>query len=264
MVQPPAPVSAGAAVLEAERRGLHLEIGILRRKMEDLQRTLDARKLQTRAHLRLLYKLSSGGYLRLLAGAGSPAELHVRRDGVGRILERDLAELRALREELDELSLQRTRLAAREQRAVEIRALQAVRPAPAAGEVGFPGRPGSLTRPVAAARLVATFGSMGNAVGRFDHVCDGVEFGSSPGQTVRAVAAGEVRRVGPVPGLGLSVIIDHGNGWMSLTGGLKDPSVQVGAVVAPGAALALAAGLSVELQLIHRGNWIDPAPWLAP
>lgn len=265
---PPAPVgvsvSADESVVEAERRNLAVEIEMLQRKTESLTHALDEQRLQTRHHLRLLYKLSAGGYLRLLAGADSPAEFYQRRDGVGRILERDLAELHSLREALRELDQERARLHSQEQRAAELRALAATQAAQGfAPPAGFPGPPGALTRPVAGA-TVATFGSLGDAVGRFDHVCDGMELRTAPGDVVRAAAAGMVRWAGEVAGLGLSVIIEHGGGWMSLTGGLASPLVIAGSHVAAGDPLGHAGGAAVEFQLMRNGNWIDPAPWIAP
>lgn len=258
-----APLSAEAAVIQAERLNLDLEIELLRRKTTTLTNSLAERRAQTKEHLRLLYKLSSGGYLRLLAGADTPAEFYLRRDDLGRIAERDLSEIKALREELDELAGERDRLSNRQERAALLRTLEKAASSKTPAASAFLTRPGSLPRPVAG-KIVATFGSIGNAEGRFDHVCDGVELLAQPGEPVRAVGAGEVRWVGTVPVLGLSIIIQHAAGWMSLTGGLKDPAVGVGSRVTPNMTLARAAGPVVELQLMQRGNWIDPAPWLMP
>ena len=159
------PLSAEAAVIQAERLNLDLEIELLRRKTTTLTSSLTERRGQTKEHLRLLYKLSSGGYLRLLAGADTPAEFYLRRDDLGRILERDLAELKALREELDELTGEREHLRNRQERAALLRTLETATPGKTASANAFLARPASLPRPVAG-KIVATFGSIGNAEGR--------------------------------------------------------------------------------------------------
>ena len=65
-----------------------------------------------------------------------------------------------------------------------------------------------------------------------------------------------------MPGLGVAVTIDHGNGFRTLTARLKAVEVQPGSTVEAGAAVGEAAALTVHLQLTQDGAWLDPLPWL--
>ena len=113
----------------------------------------------------------------------------------------------------------------------------------------------------------------GPIVGRFgafrDHESgvvlsrDGVELRARPNEPVRAVASGVVAEVQNLPGLGLAVIVDHGDGWLSLIAHLAAPLVQRGDNVHAGQHLADAAGKTVHLQIAEGGALLDPTAWLA-
>ena len=85
-----------------------------------------------------------------------------------------------------------------------------------------------------------------------------------------APAAGRVRYLGPISGLGQSLIIEHGPAEaptsLSVLGGLKDSQVQLASELESGQPVASA--LRDELYLEHRvgtlarSRPIDPAPLL--
>jgi septal ring factor EnvC (AmiA/AmiB activator) len=242
--------------LEAEQRAQAQELDHLVRKADALSGALVERRAHLRLRLRELYKLSQGGYVRLLLGAESPADLFARRDAARRILGRDLAELDAVREELAELNGVRERLREGEQRAAEL-AKEARETVP----TGL-ARKHALYRPVGGP-LVARFGPYPDPETGVELSRDGVELHTTPGDAVRAAADGEVRTVGELPGLGICVVVDHGDGWSTLLARLASPKVRPGQRVHAGERLADAAGATVQLQLMQGGMWLDPAAWLA-
>ncbi|HET7360170.1 MAG TPA: peptidoglycan DD-metalloendopeptidase family protein, partial [Rhodanobacteraceae bacterium] len=97
---------------------------------------------------------------------------------------------------------------------------------------------------------------------------DGVRIAASRGSEVRAVAHGRVAYADWLRGYGMLVIIDHGNGWMSLYGDNEAVLRGVGDWVDAGDAVGTAgatagddAGIYFELR--HDGKPVDPRPWLA-
>ena len=242
--------------LESEQRAQAIELSYLIRKTDSLSSQLVERRGHLRKRLRAMYKMSQGGYLRLLLGADSAGDLFARRDAANRILHRDVSELEAVRAELTELQGLRERLREGERRAAEL--------AVAARETVPSGlsRKDAITPPAGGA-IERGFGPYRDAESGLEFTSDGVTLGSRPGEAVHAPAAGAVRSVGEVPGLGLAIILDHGDGWMTLVGHLAEPRVKIGARVPRGFEIAEAAGPAIEFQLSQGGAWIDPAPWIA-
>lgn len=99
----------------------------------------------------------------------------------------------------------------------------------------------------------------------------GVEYAASPGDPVRAVAAGVVARIEDDPQEGRVVVIDHANGISSRYVGVGavqatlNLPVQAGSIIAqigkPGAADTLR-GAHLRLEIRENGNPIDPTPLL--
>ncbi|MEZ4361759.1 MAG: peptidoglycan DD-metalloendopeptidase family protein [Kofleriaceae bacterium] len=81
-----------------------------------------------------------------------------------------------------------------------------------------------------------------------------------------AVAAGQVAYAGPIRGLDLGVLIDHGSYW-SLVGKLGDVEVASGQALRQGQALGRAARkriyLELRLKVLPAGIPIDPAPFFS-
>ena len=96
---------------------------------------------------------------------------------------------------------------------------------------------------------------------------EGVVIATEHGTSVNAVAAGRVVYADWLPGLGLLVIIDHGEGYMSLYGH-NDRLLKVsGESVAAGEGIAAAgdtggrASPELYFEIRRGGKPIDPAPW---
>jgi len=245
--------------VDADRASAEAEVKDLERRARALQDQANERRAEVKRRLRALYKLSNGGYLRLVAGAASVEELDQRRIALGRVVARDLEELSAVRDEARELDAEQARRKEALARALDIGAQVAL--ADVADASGLQLKQGRLVRPVAGP-VVGGFGThkdgaLGIAVTR-----RGVELRSRPGEPVRAVAGGRVRFVGDVPGLGRGVAIEHGDGYVSLYAHLGPLHCAIDDQVGDGDVLAEAAGSSVYLELAQGGTPMDPTRWL--
>jgi septal ring factor EnvC (AmiA/AmiB activator) len=121
---------------------------------------------------------------------------------------------------------------------------------------------GALGWPVAG-RLVAQFGDQRASGVRWD----GMVIAAERGSPVRAVSAGRVVYADWLPGLGLLVIVDHGEGYLSLYGHNDKLYKAVGEPVSAGEAIA-ASGDSggrdrseLYFEIRRDGKPIDPRPW---
>jgi septal ring factor EnvC (AmiA/AmiB activator) len=100
-----------------------------------------------------------------------------------------------------------------------------------------------------------------------DTLWQGWLIGADPGAEVRAIAYGRIAFADWLRGYGLLMIIDHGQGYMSLYGHNESLLHEAGAWVEPGDAISLVGsnpgndqGLYFELR--NRGKTLDPAGWL--
>ncbi|HET6631848.1 MAG TPA: peptidoglycan DD-metalloendopeptidase family protein [Rhodanobacteraceae bacterium] len=95
----------------------------------------------------------------------------------------------------------------------------------------------------------------------------GVLIAARPGSEVRAVAHGRVVYANWLRGYGMLLIIDHGDGWLSLYGDNETLRRDVGDWVDAGTVIATSgrgsAGTGVYFGLRHKGQAVDPRPWLA-
>lgn len=121
---------------------------------------------------------------------------------------------------------------------------------------------GKLAWP-AAGKLVARFGETRAGGIKWD----GVLLATARAAPVRAVAHGRVAYADWLPGLGLLVVIDHGQGYLSLYGYNERLHKAAGERVAAGEAIA-AAGDSggrvrpeLYFEIRRAGKPIDPRPW---
>lgn len=252
--RPPEAVDADRAAAEAEVRDLE-------RRARALQDQANERRAEVKRRLRALYKLSSGGYLRLVAGADSIEELDQRRVALGRVVARDLEELAAVRDEARDLDAEEVRRHEALAHALDVGNQVAL--ADVADASGLQLKQGRLARPVAGA-VVGSFGVHKDATLGVQVTRRGVELRSRPGEAVRAIAAGRVRFAGDVPGLGRGIAIDHGDGYVSIVAHLGTLRCAVGDEVGDGDIVAEAAGSSVYLELAQGGTPMDPTRWLGP
>lgn len=124
---------------------------------------------------------------------------------------------------------------------------------------------GRLAFPVSGP-IVSRFGS---AYGGGSLVRQGIIIAASEGSPVRAVHPGRVVFADWLRGAGLLVIIDHGEGYMSLYGGNEALAAEAGDWVDQGEVIATSGrganssepGLYFEIR--RRGTAVDPANWLA-
>ena len=142
-------------------------------------------------------------------------------------------------------------------RAAASRAEPAPAPAPAPPPVVWPAQ-GPLT------------GWFGELRGSAHH--PGLDIDGATGDPVVAAAAGRVTVAGPAPagygGYGLVVMIDHGDGLMSISAHLSKVLVRSGQEVRPGDRIGsmgttgVVTGSHLHFELRRRGVQVDPKPWL--
>ncbi len=86
---------------------------------------------------------------------------------------------------------------------------------------------------------------------------------------VHAVANGRVAYADWLRGFGMLVVVDQGDGWITLYGNNESLLVRVGDWVAPGQVIAHAGTTAAGFEgtwfaLRHNGKPVDAGPWLAP
>jgi murein DD-endopeptidase MepM/ murein hydrolase activator NlpD len=136
------------------------------------------------------------------------------------------------------------------------------------GQTGFGAQRGKLPFPTEGILEVA-FGKMVNP--RFNTVTvqKGIDVRARLGTPVKAVAPGKVVFGDWLRGYGNVLIVDHGEGFHSLMAHLADFTVPVGAEVIRGQELGAVGdtgslkGAYLYFELRHKGQAIDPLPWLS-
>jgi septal ring factor EnvC (AmiA/AmiB activator) len=129
-------------------------------------------------------------------------------------------------------------------------------------EVAFAGRRGQLPWP-ARGRVLNRFGAP--RLGRL--VWDGVIIAAPEGQEVLAVHHGRVAFADWLRGFGLLLIVDHGDGYMTLYGHNQSLFKEVGDWVDAGEPVALVGSsggrdqAGVYFGIRHEGRAVDPARW---
>jgi len=253
--------------IDADRAAAEAEVHDLERRARALDEQTGERDARLKRRLRALYKLSSGGYLRLLSGAENAAELSARHEAVRRVLARDLEELKAVREEARAVDSDAARRQAELARTLELGRQMSVSAAASGPPTGLATRRGHLLRPVPGS-VTLGFGAFRDPASlnaeKIELSRRGVEMRTQRGEPVRAVAAGQVRWVGDVPGLGRGIAVDHGDGYLTLTARLKSVAVTVDQPVAAGASLGAAAGPTVYFELAQDRTPLNPLGWLSP
>ncbi len=251
--------------IETEARLTRAEADDLLRRVRILSEAKDSRREHLKTRLSALYKLSQGGFVRLVLGAESLPELFIRRDGARRILQRDMEELSALRDELSELSGEQKELSERTSRLTLLDQEAArARAKIQAGErrqlAGLAKERGALHRPVSPGTILSVFGRRpyDRGLELFQH---GVDLSADPGSPVTAIADGQVRFTGEVPGLGRGVILEHEGGYVSLYARVDQTTVVAGDRVRGGASLGRAPYPRIYFQLALGDLPLDPGPW---
>jgi murein hydrolase activator len=98
---------------------------------------------------------------------------------------------------------------------------------------------------------------------------NGVGIAAATGTPVRVVEAGKVRLVGQFGTYGLTIVVEHGNGYYSVYSHLQSAAVKLGATVVKGAAIGTVGGENSDygphLHFEIRGEnqvALDPTTWL--
>jgi septal ring factor EnvC (AmiA/AmiB activator) len=141
--------------------------------------------------------------------------------------------------------------------------------------------PGISAQPAAAGTFEQLRGSLklptrGNTTGRFGAAREGggpawkgLFIRAPGGQEVRAIAAGQVAFSDWLRGFGNLLVIDHGQGYLSIYGNNESLLKQVGDVIRAGDVVSTVgasggnpeSGLYFEMR--HEGKALDPAKWFA-
>ncbi|WP_156027446.1 M23 family metallopeptidase [Mycetocola saprophilus] len=124
--------------------------------------------------------------------------------------------------------------------------------------------PGPITSPYGPRGLIC------NSVGCSNSFHEGMDFAGASGTPVRAIFGGTVTFVGNAGAFGNRVIVDHGNGEVSLYGHLLTGSAEVtvgqtveaGQILAGVGATGVVSGPHLDLKIEVNGEMTDPAAFL--
>jgi septal ring factor EnvC (AmiA/AmiB activator) len=191
---------------------------------------------------------------------GEVSKLQAARERRGRALVTLEAESKNRARELDRLKDQQAGL---EKLVRELRrALERIDKFPTDSKDAFAKLRGKLAWPVAG-RLVASFGQVRAGGVKWD----GVLVAGSAGAPVRAVYHGRVVYADWLSGLGLLVIVDHGDGYLSLYGHNERLYKEVGERVTAGDTIATVGDsggrprAELYFEIRKGGRPVDPRPW---
>jgi len=150
-------------------------------------------------------------------------------------LRRSAGEAATLAGELDRVRGDRTAL-----EAAFVKRATSVSPAASEASTSVPAVPAtSLSRPVRG-QIVALPGIRRDGSTKVELRHDGIKMLARLNEPVRAIAAGTVRRVEPLPQGGFAVVTAHFRGLTSIVTGLRDIAVLPGSKVSAGQTLGLA------------------------
>jgi len=191
---------------------------------------------------------------------GEVSKLQAARERRGRALESLETESKNRAKQLDRLKGQQADL---EKLVRELRrALERIDKFPTDSKDAFAKLRGKLAWPVAG-RLVASFGQVRAGGVKWD----GLMVAGAAGAPVRAVYHGRVVYADWLSGLGLLVIVDHGDGYMSLYGHNERLYKEVGERVTAGDTIATVgdsggrARPELYFEIRKGGRPVDPRPW---
>jgi septal ring factor EnvC (AmiA/AmiB activator) len=128
-------------------------------------------------------------------------------------------------------------------------------------------RAGALPSPVSG-RPCARFGPRERRGSATADRHTGYSYAVEPGTEVRTIASGYVSFSGPIRGLGLVVIVDHGEEYHSVYAHLLSTALERGGLVVSEERVGLGGGLAtsgrteVYFEIRDRGVPVNPAEWL--
>ena len=137
---------------------------------------------------------------------------------------------------------------------------------PPAGK-GFAVLKGSLPLPVSG-RIISSFGNRTDPELNTVFFQKGIEIAARQGESIRTIHNGKVLYADWFKGYGNMIIVDHGEGYYSISAHLSEILKKVGERVEAGEVIALAGdtgslkGTCLYFELRHHGKPLDPAQWL--
>lgn len=253
---------ARADLIQGYRAAL-ARLAQLRVEVSQRRASLDQVKQESLAHKQTL-EAEKAERSQVLARISD--QIHAQRKEITS-LERDEKRLANLIEKLRRLAAAQARKAAAKKNAKSAKPGQKVEQVASAALAGidFPKLKGKLALPVAG-EIAARFGQAREGGGP---TWKGVFIRSGAGRDVRAVASGEVVFADWLRGFGNLLIIDHGDGYLSLYSNNESLYKQPGDAVRAGDTVASVGstggqsepGLYFELR--HQGKPFDPMSWVA-
>ncbi len=132
---------------------------------------------------------------------------------------------------------------------------------------GFSKNRGSLPWPITG-KIISPYGKQTHPVYGTVITNKGIGIAGTPGQSVRAVASGSVEYSGSLPGYGKVVIVNHGNGFMTIYAHLGTTSVSKGAETLAGTILGTVGaseGISatqLHFEIRQKTETENPLLWL--
>ena len=259
-----------------EATGLSQQRAQVDAELEMLRARRDGARDRLRQRVRTLYRLRRAGALPLAGGIESLLRHQSRLARLSRMVRRDVRSLSSMDRRVTALSSESTRLAdavaAAERRVSEIEATGderlrnldvlsemirdpsayagtnpagfGIRMADGSATNGFESLRGQLSLPVGGAARVTDATREG---GR------GLELAAQPGVSVRTVAGGRVAYAARHPAYRQLVIVDHGDSWFTVYGGLATISVSAAQPVGPDAVVG-AVGVDPIFFQVRRGS----------
>lgn len=188
-------------------------------------------------------------------------------EGLQRLRAERRTAVEALEATIESAEQEIERLRAEEQRLTElVREIHAVLAEfPVDSQEPFSASRGRLAWPVAGTMLSRFGQPRSGAAVRWQ----GVQVGAPAGTPVRSIYHGQVVFSDWLPGHGLLVIVDHGEGYMSLYGHNEALLKESGDWVAPGEAIAQVgdsggqAQTALYFEIRRNGDPVDPQPWMS-
>lgn len=123
-------------------------------------------------------------------------------------------------------------------------------------------------RPVRSGWVSSNYGSRTDPFTGKPSRHNGVDFSGVDGAEILSVADGVVNWVGPRPGYGNTVEVDHGNGYITRYAHNREHTVKVGQRVRAGDVIALmgrtgrATGPNVHFEVWYNGRRLDPIAFI--
>jgi murein hydrolase activator len=294
-----APLDAGElerqmAELQREVESHRARKGRHEAEVEALSAQREAVEARTAERARALYRVTRAGMLPLAGGVHMLLEHMGRIQHLQRLVKADVRAARglsaralALREELRRIDarieqsqarygeLERTRAQAAHHMAPAVDYEQALQtstfqPSQAPAHLGYGGirvlggSPSGFDSDFAALKGRLELPVAGDFRAKDTDVGEGpaLLFTTSAGASVRAAAEGRVAFADQHTGYGTLLIVDHGDGYYTVYGGLGRVDVHVGDYVGARARIGSVANDGLIFEVRHRTRSLPPRPWL--